>query len=66
MTPVPDTAAIPRPRLIRRLWIPGLQYDGETSAQMDVREARYREEDRLADAEEQRLWRWKTTPWWQS
>lgn len=54
----------PRPRLTRRIWIPGIQYQGETAAQMEERERQCRAEDAAIAAEEERLWRWKITPWW--
>lgn len=57
-------SAPPRPRLVRPIWIPGIQYEGETPAAMVAREARMREIDAALDAEEQRLLRWKLTPWW--
>ena len=59
-----DTANLPRPRCMRVVWAPGIQYEGETLEAMAAREARMREADRAAAAEEARLWRWKLTPWW--
>ena len=55
---------IPRPTSMRRLWVPGIQYEGETTAQMTERERRYREDDKRTDQEEARLYKWKCTPWW--
>ena len=57
---------VPKPALCRRLWIPGLQYEGETLEQMDARENRCREDDARADAEIARLWAWKNRPWWET
>jgi len=58
------TDQIPRPKAMRRLWVPGIQYEGETREQMDERERILREEDARIDAELERLWRWKCAPWW--
>lgn len=54
----------PRPRFLRRVWLPGVQYEGETLEQMEARERQSRENDARADAEEKRLWEWKRRPWW--
>ena len=58
------TSDIPRPTTMRRIWVAGFQYAGETDAQMDARERQCREEDQRIDAEMERLWRWKCTPVW--
>lgn len=60
-----DRTDAPRPSVPRRIWFPGLQYGGETDAQMLERERICREDDARADAECERLWRWKCRPWWQ-
>jgi len=51
--------------MFRRIWIPGLQYQGETTEQMEAREARLREMDAACEAEQKRLAEWKARPWWQ-
>jgi len=53
------------PRLTRRLWISGLQYSGETTAQAQAREKACRDQDKATAAEEERIWKWKNTPWWE-
>jgi hypothetical protein len=60
-----DRPDIARPTVFRRIWIPGIQYEGETAEQMQAREDRYRAEDAAAAAELERLWRWKCRPWWE-
>ncbi len=55
----------PRPTMMRRLWIPGMQYEGETDEQMVDRERRYAEEDARIEAEIERLYKWKLRPWWE-
>lgn len=60
-----DTTDIPRPSFIRRLRIPGLVYFGETEEQAKERERLDCIEDARIAAEEERLWRWKITPWWE-
>lgn len=51
---------------LRRIWIPGVQYAGETTTQMLEREQRWRDEDACIDAEEKRLAAWKARPWWEA
>lgn len=58
-------SAIPYPSTMRRVWVAGIQYGNETMEQMLAREARCREEDARADAEEKRLYAWKCRPWWE-
>jgi hypothetical protein len=60
-----DTSEIPRPGFIRRLRICGLRYLGETDEQAKERERLDREEEARIKAEEERLWQWKITPWWE-
>ncbi len=60
-----NPADLPRPTAMRRVWLPGTRYDGETMEQMAAREKRYREEDALIAAEMERLWKWKCTPVWE-
>lgn len=56
---------LPRPTVARRLWLKGVQYQGETTEQMEAREKRFEEEDRLRDLEVERLWKWKCKPIWE-
>ncbi len=65
MAPAMNAADLPRPTTMRRLWVPGLQYSGETLEQMAERERRHREEDAAIEAEMERLWKWKCTPVWE-
>jgi hypothetical protein len=57
-------AGIPIPRVMRRVWIPGIQYEGETTEQMIERERICAAEDARADSEIERLVAWKLRPWW--
>jgi len=61
-----DTSRIPRPAFVRRIWMPGMQYEDETVEQMEAREKAYRAEDERINAEAEKLWRWKTTPLWET
>jgi hypothetical protein len=50
---------------LRPLFLPGVQYEGETVEQMEARETRTRELLALIDADERRLAEWKNRPWWE-
>lgn len=60
-----DGSVIQRPTTLRRLWVPGIQYEGESQEQMLEREQLCREDDARADAAMARLLQWKLTPWWE-
>jgi hypothetical protein len=61
----PTAAPYSRPTTLRRVWVPGIGYAGETAEEMAARERLFREEDARADAEEARLLAWKSRPWWE-
>jgi hypothetical protein len=59
-----DGSVIRCPSVMRRVWVPGIQYGNETPEQMRRRERRLRAADRAADAEQVRLIAWACRPWW--
>jgi hypothetical protein len=62
----PDTSSIPRPFVgLRSPLTACVGYSGETDAQMRERWARELQHEAECRAEEERLWRWKITPWWE-
>jgi len=61
-----DTSKLPRPSFSKRIWLKGIQYRGETAEQMAAREKAWEEEDRKRSQEIERLWKWKTTPLWET
>ena len=62
--PAPKPKPMAMPSVARRIWIPGVQYSGETEAQMIERERLLREEDERANAEVARQLACKLRPWW--
>lgn len=58
-------SALPRPRLPRPLHLKGVRFAGETAEDQERREAEIEDAIQKIDAEEQRLWKWKTTPIWE-
>lgn len=67
LTPIlrPDGSRILPPTTLRRMWVPGIVYTGETPEQAAAREAQCRAEDASADAELQRLLAARLRPWWE-
>jgi len=59
-----DGSKVPVPSVMRRVWIPGIQYERETDEQMAERERLCREDDARAEAEVLRLIAWLQRPWW--
>jgi hypothetical protein len=60
-----DTSGIPRPAVgLRSALVGCVGYEGETDEQMRKRWAAEEEHEARCKAEEERLWRWKITPWW--
>lgn len=59
-----DGSTVPAPTSFRRVWLPGVQYEGETTEQMLQRERACRQEAEQIAAEEARLIEWMLRPWW--
>lgn len=57
----PASASADRYSGLRRVWMPGIEYAGETAAQASARERKWLAEDARAEADAARLRQWKIT-----
>lgn len=64
LSPLPERTAANN-IIARPLWIPGLQYSGETVEQMQQREERLRAIDAEYEAQQQRIAAWRARGWWE-
>lgn len=56
---------MPTPTLTRRIWVPGVEYSGETPEAAEAREQLFRDEDAAAEREAARLAAWAARLWWE-